>query len=257
MKIGTSTLFLLLLITFGACKKDEQDSQPVTPAVASGNCSFKLNHNWAGAATPFQLETEYTNSVTGDALSFTTFKYYISNIKLKKSDGSWYIHPNSYFLVDLSNSQTATVSLSNIPVGDYTDVQYTFGVDSTRNVSGVQDGALSPSNGMFWSWNTGYIMSKAEGISANSSSGSFAFHLGGFQGVNSVVTEKLINLSSLNTLTIAAGSSTEIGISVDIMKMFESSPSLSVTNDLQMPGAAAKTMAVSFVSGMTLGYVTD
>ena len=253
MKIGMFTLVLLTLL-FSACKKDEKE--PVVIGT-TGHCSLKLYHVWQEPAYPVYMDTLYVNAVTNDSLSFTTFKYYVSNIRLKKSDGSWYVQPNSYYLVDLSTGPEFQIGLDDVPVGDYTDIQYTFGVDSTRNVSGVQSGALSPSNGMFWSWNTGYIMSKAEGISPNSSSGAFAFHLGGFHGANSVVTEKTINLSGLNTLNISPGATGIIGVSVDIAKMWQGSPGLSVTSDLQAPGAAAKTMAVSFVSGMTLDYVTD
>ena len=81
----------------------------------------------------------------------------ISNFKLKKSDGTWWIHPESYFLVDLSNDLSTTLDLGSVPSGEYTELSYTIGVDSLRNVSGAQSGALSTTNNMFWSWNTGYI----------------------------------------------------------------------------------------------------
>ena len=79
-------------------------------------------------------------------------------------------------------AKAATLTLSDVPEGSYTEMSYVLGVDSTRNVSGAQAGALSTANGMFWSWSTGYIMLKAEGTSPNSGTGSFSFHLGGFSG---------------------------------------------------------------------------
>ena len=37
-----------------------------------------------------------------------------------------------------------------------------LGVDSLRNVTGVQTGALDPAMDMYWTWNTGYVMAKLE-----------------------------------------------------------------------------------------------
>jgi hypothetical protein len=61
-------------------------------------------------------------------------------------------------------------------------MEFMIGVDSARNNSGAQTGALDPTNGMFWSWSTGYIMAKFEGTSAQSPAAANAlkFHIGGF-----------------------------------------------------------------------------
>ncbi|MBK9581192.1 MAG: hypothetical protein IPO48_04510 [Saprospiraceae bacterium] len=77
-----------------------------------------------------------------------------------------------------------------------TDVELMFGVDSTRCSSGAQTGALDPAKGLFWSWSSGYIMVKAEGNAPTAADGSFAFHLGGFKGVNKVQTTKSYNFGS-------------------------------------------------------------
>ena len=114
-------------------------------------------------STAFKLDTFLVQPMTQDSLNFSTFKYYVSNFKLKKSDGSYWVHPESYFLVDLSNSESLELSFSDIPAGVYTDLVFTLGVDSLSNVDGAQTGALSVANEMFWSWNSGYIMLKAEG----------------------------------------------------------------------------------------------
>jgi hypothetical protein len=49
----------------------------------------------------------------------------------------------------LSKSELNT-SLKNI-----TAIKFLLGVDSLKNVSGIQTGALDPAKGMFWTWNTG------------------------------------------------------------------------------------------------------
>jgi hypothetical protein len=69
------------------------------------------------------------------------------------------ISANKYFLVDFSDTTTTTLKLTILPYL-YNRLSFVIGVDSARNVSGAQTGALDPANGMFWTWNTGYIMAK-------------------------------------------------------------------------------------------------
>jgi hypothetical protein len=110
---------------------------------------------------------------------------------------------------------------------------------------------------MFWSWNTGYIMLKAEGLSPNSTSGSYAFHLGGFQGPNSVLKTKNFVLSTIANSSVTGSNLSKIGIRINASNMWNSSPNLATVSDLQMAGAAANTMATDFVSGWTLSYVNN
>jgi len=129
-----------------------------------------------------------------------------------------------------------------------------MGVDSLRNVSGAQTGALSTANGMFWDWNSGYIMLKAEGMSPNSTSKNFVFHLGGFKGVNNIVTKKNTNFGG-GSLIIGAGLTPSVGIKVNPARLWHSSPSVSTVNMIQMPGAAAKQMAKDFYDAIIFDHI--
>ncbi len=242
---------LVLLAITTACKKDKEK----TLAASSGTLHVNLHHFWD--ADSLQLGSSYVQSVTSDTFEFTTFKYYVSNIRLKNSSGSWYSVPESYYLVDLNNGNSTALSISGIPSGTYTDISLTLGVDSARNVSGAQSGALSTIHGMFWSWNTGYIMLKAEGISPNSFSGSFAFHLGGFEGPYSVVKTKNFSLSGIANSIVTETSHGKIGINLNAAPMWSSLPPLATVSDIQSTGAKANTMATSFVDSWNLSYVTN
>lgn len=250
-----TTMFVLglIAITFTSCKKEDPIVEtPATP----GSVSVNFEHKWIDLATNFELNTEYVNPGTNDTLNFTTMKYYISNLKLKKSDGSWWSQPESYFLVDLELLNSNKLKISNVPTGQYTELSYTFGVDSTRNVSGAQGGALSIANNMFWSWNSGYIFLKAEGISPNSTSGSYSFHLGGFTGLNSVLsTKNVVFLSNSTDLIVAANHESEIGLSVFPDKLWSTVGTVSGTNTIHAGGANAKSMANDFVNGIVLEHV--
>ena len=51
------------------------------------------------------------------------------------------------------------------------------------NVSGALGGALDPTQGMYWTWQSGYINLKLEGDFTQSmnAKNDFVFHLGGYQ----------------------------------------------------------------------------
>lgn len=243
----------IILSTFTACKKDN-NTTPAPNNVTKGSFKLEFEHIWGTPATEFELGTDLIHPMTGDTLNFTKFKYYLSNIKLKKSDGTWWSEEESYHLIDISVAGSNVLKLDNVPSGTYTELQYTLGVDSTRNVSGAQTGALSISNGMFWSWNSGYIMLKAEGTSPNSSSGSFAFHLGGFKGANNIVTTRTTDFEG-STLDINPSASPQVHMQVNPAFLWCNGVSCKVTNSIMMPGADAKIMANLFYNDIKFEHI--
>jgi hypothetical protein len=243
--ISALSLSLLLLIGFTSCNKNKKK--------ATGDLEITFEHVWGMDESAFSLNTDYVHPMNNEALNFSTFKYYISNIILTKEDGTQWKDSNSYYLIDLSKPSSLALALSDVPVGTYKSMTYTLGVDSLRNVSGVQTGALSTANGMFWNWNSGYIMLKAEGTSPASSTGGFAFHLGGFSGANNIVTTKTVNFDS-EKLMINDDHACEIHM--------KASPSYLLCNDaiangssIMMPGVRAKKLALDFYSSVVFEHL--
>lgn len=185
--------FILLSVLFISCKKDGQvvatlEEKPLT----SGNVVFKFNATANGK--PLLATTIYTNQ-SEEKYTVSKFNYYISNLVFKKDDGSVYAVPESYYLIRHLDAIDSFM-VNSVPPGNYTSVQYLIGVDSLRNVSGIQGGALDPAHNMFWDWNTGYIFFKMEGIysSLNKPFGSgFTMHIGGFSGPNSCLQYSTLN----------------------------------------------------------------
>ena len=99
-----------------------------------------------------------------------------------------------------------------------------MGIDSLHNVSGAQAGALSLASGMFWDWNSGYIMLKAEGDSPNSPTGKFALHLGGFSGTNNIVTVKTAEFGK--TVKVTNGTTPTMTFTVNPARLWHTSPGL-------------------------------
>ena len=201
-----------LLFTF-SCKEDPA-SEPALP----GEISLEFDHVIGN--TPLSLnDQEYTNA-NGDKFKVTRFKYYISNITFKQADGTTYQQPDSYYLVDEELPDSKLISIKNIPPGNYTGLTFTIGVDSIRNVSGAQTGALDPANGMFWSWNTGYIFLKLEGTSPQSPNGGLVFHIGGFSKPYNTIRTVSPALNG-QTLQIAAGRAPAIHLKANVLQLFE------------------------------------
>ena len=244
--IATSVLFV-------SCKKDKKDDNSSTPTTDS--VVVKFEHTWADTID-FALNTEFVHPTTGDSLTFTTFKFYVSNIKLKKADGTWWSQPDSYHLLDMTSGGTPEITLTNVPVAEYTDIEYTLGVDSTKNVSGAQSGDLSPSLGMFWSWNSGYIMVKAEGTSPQANMGSFSYHLGGFSGANNIVTTKMHNFGA-NSLSVKGNGNCQIHLHAAAESFWNTIGSSSGVSMVHMPGSSAVTIANDYYGSFEFEHIHE
>lgn len=241
--------FLAILAQFASsCNPDEEPQ--IEPTY--GSITIETEHVWAMSMDPFVLNKQYFHPMTSDSLTYTTFKYYVSNIELKNSNGDWWKAPNSYFLIDLENYEDITIS--NIPSDDYTAIRFLYGVDSTRNVSGAQEGALSTANGMFWSWNTGYIMLKAEGTSPNSKDGDFAFHLGGFEGEHAVPVQREFDFGE-TVATVNPEVNPVVHFMANPARLFHSAGSVSDKSKIHMPGERAAQMSRDFYTWTRLDHV--
>ena len=146
----------------------------------------------------------------GEAFTVRNFKYYISNIILSDSINYTTQSFNDYFLINENDDTSKTIILTTTLV-HVTRIDYLLGVDSLKNVSGVQTGALDPLLGMFWTWNSGYVMAKLEGTSppAKTPAHAFSYHIGGYKQNENVAKKFSFAISSNN-----------IAISADILKWF-------------------------------------
>ena len=191
--IRLAVLFTVVAGFLYACKPDPVDPEPTpttptnpnpNPNIPTGNAIAISFENYVGAA-PLTLGTtiQYQN-LNGDSFCIETYKYYISNISFTDNLGNTWYENESYHLIDAEDTNSLTIYIDSMPLGTYTSINFMIGVDSARNVSGAQTGALDPANGMFWTWNSGYIMAKIEGRSPSSTQ-SFNFmiyHIAGFSG---------------------------------------------------------------------------
>jgi len=246
MKINLKAVALAAIAVVAAsCEKEP------LPEV-NGDFHIEMEYVWAMNNAPFALNTDLYHPMTQDTLNFTTFKHYVSNVKLHNVDGSIWSDEESYYLVDLSDPSSLELHFANVPAGEYDGIEFTLGVDSLRNVSGVQSGALDPANNMFWSWSSGYIMIKAEGTYP---SGNFVYHLGGFSGEHSAITPKTIAFPNGEIMQVNANASPVIHVLANPAKLFHTHGSVVNGPMVHMPGPAAGVMAQDFHSSVLVDHI--
>jgi len=164
--------------------------------------------NFVGAKELKLFEQVYTNPF-GEPFVVSKFRYYISNLSITDKSGKQINLPEQYYLINEDDETSRQISLP--PMKGISAVSFVVGVDSLRNTSGVQTGSLDPANGMFWTWNSGYIFAKLEGQSdaSHAPAHSFSWDIGGFRQQQNALRTIRLTIDPNNglrgdTLTIAA-----------------------------------------------------
>lgn len=241
-----NTLFLASIawaLLAVSCKKDDNGGNN------SGSVQIHFSHV-VGAESLVLNSKEYRNGI-GQAYTVSAFNYYISNIVLN-GEGDAYTEPESYHLIKEQNAGSKMFTLKDVPKGKYTSITFTIGVDSLRNVSGAQTGALDPSEGMFWSWNTGYIMATLGGKVIDGDK-ELTYHIGGFQGEYNVLKTVTFSFSSPLELN---NNEIHLQFKADVARWMYGAHDidLSILNTVHMPGENAKKIADNYAAMFTLEH---
>ncbi len=237
--LAGSTLFI-------SCKKDDNNNPQPVPVVLP-MLTIEMDH--LAGSSKFYLDSGYTTA-NGDVFMASMLKYYISNIRLITQNNQEYKIPNSYFLVDRSKNESMELHMDSLVAGSFKSIKFMIGVDSLRNVSGAQSGALDPINGMFWDWNIGYIHLKMEGVSPSvpSAGNEFNYHIGGFQGAYK--NNREVELSFMgDQLVLANGTNPELHITVNVLEIFTNPHTIDLatfSSNVQMPNTSANMIADNY-----------
>lgn len=244
--------FLLLLLSFSAlfgCQEEIEND--FTEAVPNSSLVVKILPKVGNENLSLNAAT-YTN-VWGEEFTVKTFNFYLSNIKInQKSTGKSFALNNQYFLFQSSRADLDSLLLQ-IPAGTYDQIEFLLGVDSTRNVSGAQTGALDPANGMFWTWNSGYVMAKLEGFSdsAKTPNKEFSYHVGGFRvGQNALQTIKL----DVSPFVLSENEKVVLQLEADVLEWFSGPNALKIAQKsfVHSPGDDAVNISNNYKSMFTL-----
>jgi hypothetical protein len=167
-----------------------------------------------------------------DSIAISELKFYISSVQLIDEKDEVISEENSYHLIDFSDSSTMRIVLRD-KLEKLKKLKFKIGIDSLTNVSGAHGGQLDPTLGMYWTWQSGYINLKLEGISnlCKTRKNEFTFHLGGYQGAESTIQDVVIDCSELPI-------GEKINLDLDVKK-FLSTIDLTTLNHIMSPGQEA------------------
>jgi MbnP len=244
--LPVSFLCLLLLTGETACTK----SSAPPPNTASLQLSFSNLVN----GQPMALRTTNYVNAAGETFNITMFKYYVSSFSLTTTSGQEVALTPQYFLVNEENDSTKRITLQKLPAGTYRSITFLLGVDSASNNSGAQTGALDPVNGMFWTWNSGYVMAKLEGSSPVSTmpANLIEFHIGGFKGANNAL--RMVQLSFPSPIELGQNGHADFKVTADAYTWFDQPNRISFQQlaSCTSPGAQAAAIADNYKSMFTI-----
>ncbi|WP_179319545.1 MbnP family protein [Winogradskyella helgolandensis] len=184
--LKTYILSAAVLVAFMSCSSDDEDNR------VANNVTLEFNNTFGN--TPIVLGDATSTSATvntsdaGQTHHFEELKYVISNIRLIKADGTEIPYnvndlDNGATVVNQANSETLSYVLSEIPVGDYTEIKFGLGVRSDLNTldqvsfPNFYNNAGSNETEMHWEWGTGYRFTKLEGF-YDTDNKTLSFHSG-------------------------------------------------------------------------------
>ena len=175
MKFSTSIFTLCIAaLSFFGCKDAE---------VTEGTLQMNIAAKWNG--TPLVIGETYTD-VMDRPILVEQFRTYVSNIKAIHEDGT----EHHLQAVDQVNFNDAWSTNYWLPAGNYTALKIAVGVPNDYNTDVDPAGypndhplSVFGAEGMFWTWNSGYIFTKFEGKTAfdgdeTNMTDSYAFHVG-------------------------------------------------------------------------------
>ncbi|MFT3683180.1 MAG: hypothetical protein QM791_23175 [Ferruginibacter sp.] len=203
-------------------------------------------------------DSSYTNT-WNESYTLSKLKYYISNISVCYKKRAYKPRTN-YYLINQADSNSLSFTLS-LPVNEYDSIRFLPGVDSLRNCSGAQTGALDPLNDMFWTWSSGYVMQKIEGNSPQSNfvNNKFEYHIGGYKEAESVLRFLTLAFPAGKTLHVNKGKTTIVKIEADLDLLWKSNIPLRISETAvcTSPGVLAKNIAANFAAVFSVADIIN
>lgn len=215
---------------------------------AQENFTITFRHK-VGKQELVLFDSLYTNSFN-EPFIVNKFKYYISKITIHTPQQIF--TNNQHFLIDANDINTHSISFPT-SIKHITALEFTIGVDSLKNTEGVQTGVLDPMNGMFWTWNSGYIYAKLEGQSDSSKAASnyFTYHIGGYKKNENAV--QTVHLKMPETLAYKRN----IVINADVLKWFDGVSPIRIaqTQICHQPGKLAQQIARNYATMFSIATI--
>ena len=185
-----------------------------------------------------QKEIKLNESINSNNFQISKFKFYLSNIRLYNSDNLVDEESYSYHLIDLLDTSKDQLIINRNNNLTYDKIEFNLGIDSTTNVSGAMEGDLDPTNNMYWTWQSGYINLKLEGLFEDGIKREY--HLGGY----------LPPFNSLQTINLEWTNSSAMKIYIHLDDFIKSIPD-SIPPQIMTPGSSSIYLSKLFAKSIS------
>jgi hypothetical protein len=168
-----ATLSIVSLL-FVSCKEENR----------YGYVRLAFEHYWDDEPIQIDKTTPYINAA-GNILTFDRLEYFISDLTLSGASVVKVEHPNIRYITN-DTAYSILLLTYQIPTGNYSDIHFTFGLDSEKNKSGIFSNP--PQSNMFWpeTMGGGYHYMKIDGWWRNEGevvTTPFGLHLGALEEI--------------------------------------------------------------------------
>ncbi|MCB0756756.1 MAG: hypothetical protein KDB98_14235, partial [Flavobacteriales bacterium] len=185
--------FLLLLVTIASlysCKKDELGyALTVTP-------HYHID------GQELILDTIMYQNAAGNLYCVNRLRYYLSNFRFVRSDGSEVIADDGVYFIDAR--EETEITLPDVPTGSFKELRFNFGIPADLNVYGNLPNT-SENVGMVWpeQMGGGYHFMKFEGyFSSSTGTDGYAIHIGNNACLADISIATLFDVDADGSMTI-------------------------------------------------------
>ena len=135
-----------------------------------------------------------------DSLQLNTMRFYLHKVELTFQGKQVWAPNNEHFLVDVMDDKRASVQLILPEHLKYDELSFVVGVDSALQVNGAHSGALDAMEGMYWTWQSGYIHWKLEAVAKiGGKRETITWHVGGYRQPFSTLRRVSLPIVSVST----------------------------------------------------------
>jgi hypothetical protein len=239
--------FITLLIPASSCNNDSN-------AIETSAATVTFDNRVSASQDLILGSTTFINQ-NNETITTNELKYIISNIALIQDNGTVFEYPtaDSYFIINEADPSSLALSLTGIPVGNYTQIAFGIGVDQSKYP--LDGGVLNfvpqaEEAGMLWNWAAGYKFIKFEGTFTPSSGteSTFAIHVGS-HGVN-LDNYKFVTLPLESSITIATGNTASVNVQALVENIIDATHQMKLedTSDIQVDPVNAPKIAKNLES---------
>ena len=131
--LSFSALLLFLTgVLITGCKKDDNNDDP-TP-VKNVQLNFAFSHRVG--TTPLSYDVMSYNNDAGNNYSVVTLKYFVSDIRLHKADGSSVLIDEAHYVDGTDANTMVFTPTAKVPEGNYSSISFIYGLNEDKNVTG-------------------------------------------------------------------------------------------------------------------------